>query len=127
MIAVDQNDHLTRPIVIDMLGEVVLDCAAEVSVCPWNFGEKLELLTKDNLELKAADGRMIQYHGRRIIALRQGQSQIEVEFHVADVTKTILSVSKLVQHGVEVLFEQNNAVVKFLGAEVHLQRRGGLF
>ena len=82
-------------------GLVMIDSRASVNACPKWFG-KSTLQKSDGSELlRGADGRTLQVYGKRKIWLKIGNNLKRSDFHVVEVTKPILSVSYLCEHGIE--------------------------
>ena len=82
-------------------GMVMTDSGASVNVCPKWFVETVLEKSDGSVELRGADGRTLQDYGIRHIRLRIGSRLRQCDFHVVEVTKQILSVSYLCEHGIE--------------------------
>ena len=82
-------------------GLVMIDSGASVNVGPKWFGECVHEKSDGSVQLRGADGRTLQDYGKRQIWLRFGNHLRRYDFHVVEVTKTILSVSHLCEKGIE--------------------------
>ena len=78
--------------------------------------------------LKTATGELLKHYGTRIVDFRCQGEELRAGFTVVDVKRPNLSVSRLMDRGIET---NNQAGKQFLrrfdGATVELTRRGGLF
>ena len=79
----------------------MIDSGASVNVCPKWFGESILQESDGSVQLRGADVRTLQDYGKRQIWLRIGSRLRRYDFHVVEVTKPILSVSYLCEHGIE--------------------------
>ena len=82
-------------------GLVMVDSGASVNVCPKWFGKSKLRQSGGATRIRGADGKPLQEYGKRQIWLKIGGQTKLYDFHVLDVTKPILSVSYLCEHGVE--------------------------
>ena len=82
-------------------GLVMIDSGASVNVCPEWFGKSTLQKSDGPVLLRDADGRSLQDYGKHQIQLKIGHNLKKYDFHVVEVTKPILSVSYLCEHGIE--------------------------
>ena len=82
-------------------GLVMIDSEASVSDCPKWFVEPALEQSDGAVRLRGAVGRTLQEHGMRAIGLEIVNKLKRYEFHVADVTKPILSASYFGENGIE--------------------------
>ena len=82
-------------------GLVMIGSGASVNVCPKWFGKSTLQKSDGSVLLRGADGRTLQDYGKCQIWLKIGNKLKRYDFHVVEVTKLILSVSYLCEHGIE--------------------------
>ena len=82
-------------------GLAMIDSGASVNVCPKWFAETVLEKSDGSVELRGANGRLLQDYGKRHIWLRIGSCLRQCDFHVVEVTKQILSVSYSCDNGIE--------------------------
>ena len=103
---------------------LMIDCGASVNVCPKWF-EKSKLPQSDGAtRLRSAHGKPLQEYGKRQIWLKTGGQTTRYDFHLIDVTKPILSVSYLCEHGVETHLARQ-PFLRIGDGQEPLIRRGG--
>ena len=101
-------------------GLVMIDSGASVTVCPKWFGNsKLEQSDVATC-LRGTNGKPLQEYGMRQIC---GQTK-RYDFHVVNVTKPILSVSCLCEHGVET-HQAKKSFLRFGDGHEPLIKKGG--
>ena len=77
---------------------------------------------------KTATGELLKHHGTRTVDFRCQGEELRVDLTVADVTRPILSVSRVMDRGNETFIQAGKQILRRLdGATVELTRRGGLF
>ena len=107
-------------------GLVMVDSGASVNVCPKLFG-KSKLKQSDGVTcLRGANGKPLQEYGKRQIWLKIGGKMKRYDFHVVDVTKPILSVSYLCEHGIETHLAEH-PFLRFGDGHEPLIRKGGVY
>ena len=107
-------------------GLVMIDTGASVNVCPKWF-EKSKLQQSDGAtRLRGVDGKQLQENGGRQVWLKIGGQTKRYDFHVVHVTKPILSVSYLCEHGVETHLTKQPCL-RFGDGHEPLIRRGGVY
>ena len=80
------------------------------------------------LALKTATGELLKHYGTRTVDFRCQGEELRVGFTVVDVKRPILSVSRLVDRGIETFIQAGKQFLRrFDGATDELTRRGGLF
>ena len=105
---------------------MMIGSGASVNVCPkWSSTFKLQQ-SDDATRLRGADGKLIQKYGTREIWLKIGGKTKRYDFHVVDVTKPILRVSYLCEHGVETHLAED-PFLRFGDGHEPLIRRGGVY
>ena len=78
---------------------------------------------------KTATGELLKHCGTRTVDFRCQGEELRVGFTVVDVKRPILSVSRLMDRGIETFIQAGKQFLlrRFDGATVELTRRGGLF
>ena len=77
---------------------------------------------------KTATGELLKHYGTRTVDFRCQGEELRVGFTVVDVKRPILSVSRLMNRGIETFIQTVKQILRrFDGATVELIRRGGLF
>ena len=111
--------------------DVLIDSGASISVVPWEFGKTFELERCKVGELKNACGEQIRQYGKRCIPvtihpLGHESRRVIMEAVVADVSRPILSVSRLESHGFKTIFaaEGERTIILDGGREVHVWGSG---
>ena len=80
------------------------------------------------LALKTATGELLKHNGTRTLDFRCPGEELRVGFTVVDVKGPILSVSRLMDRGIETFIQAGKQILRRVnGATVGLTRRGGLF
>ena len=82
-------------------GLVMIDSGASVNVCPKWFGNWTLQKSDGSVLLRGANGRRLEDYGNLQIWLKIGINLERYDFHVVEVTKPILSVCYLCEHGIE--------------------------
>ena len=78
--------------------------------------------------LKTATGELLKHYGTRTVDFRCQGEELRVGFSVVDVKRPILSVSRVMDRGIETFIRTGmQSLRQFDGATVELTRRGGLF
>ena len=97
-----------------------------MSLCLKWFG-KSKLKQSDGVFcLRGANGKPLQEYGKRQICLRIGGKTKRYDFHVVDVTKPILSVSYLCEHGIATHLAEH-PFLRFGDEREPLIRKGGVY
>ena len=82
------------------------------------------------INYKAANGEPIKNYGqRRITGVTNPGKEIKMNMVVADVTKVLASVAKMVECGNTVVFDENGSYVlhKKTGVRTPIEKRNGMF
>ena len=99
---------------------------SRLNVCPKWFG-KSKLKQSDGVTcLRGANGKPLQEFGKRQIWLKFGGKTKRYDFHVVDVTKPILSVSYLCEHGIETHLAEH-PFLRFGDGHEPSIRKGGVY
>ena len=107
-------------------GLVMIDSGASVNVCPkWCGKSKMEQ-SENTTFLRGANGKPLQEYGERQIWLKICGQTKRYDFHVVNVTKLILSVSCLCEHGVETHLAKKS-FLRFGDGHEPLIRKGGVY
>ena len=107
-------------------GLVMIDSGASVNVCPkWCGKSKMEQ-SDGTTCLGGANGKPLQEYGKRQIWLKIFGQTKRYDFHVVNVTKLILSVSCLCEHGVETHLAKKS-FLRFGDGHEPLIRKGGVY
>ena len=86
------------------------------------------LASQSGVKYTAADGGEIPNLGEHHLLLRFGESNVKATFQVADVTRPILSVGRLVEAGHTVRFYPGGGVITNKGGrEIHFKQRRGVY
>ena len=87
-----------------------------------------ELTSGPRPALKTATGELLKHYGRRTVDFRCQGEELRVGFTVVDVKRPILSISRLMDRGIETFIQTGKqSLRRYDGATVELTRRGGLF
>ena len=104
----------------------MIKSGASVNVCPKLIGKSNLEQSDGTIRPSGADGRPLQEYRKRQMWLRTGGETKRYDCHVVDVTKPILSVSYLCEHGVETHLAKQPFLMFGDGHEP-LIRRGGVY
>jgi hypothetical protein len=94
---------------------LLIDSGAFDHVCPLAFADWLKLDADDSIkgEVVGAGGEILKHFGhRKVIFDLFGRGRLLVNFHVLDVRRPIISVSKIIQHGYMVVFGKQSYIEK---------------
>ena len=101
---------------------------------PKSAGQHIEIEeTEDSIRgrnYRAANGKPIKNYGqRKITGLTNQGKEIKTKMVVADVTKVLASVAKMVECGNTVVFDENESYVmhKRTGVKTPIEKRNGMF
>ena len=118
-------------------GEIVIDSAAEESVCPRGWEEEFEMKGLGNkraLNLRNASGGVIEHYGSRGVTFRTEEGEGEVmgmEFQVSGVKKPLAAVWRIAEAGNLVQFGPkpgDNFIQNVrTGKRVGLRKKGGSY
>ena len=108
--------------------ELLVDTGATEHVCgPQDFTHA-ELTSGPRPALKTATGELVKHYSLRTVDFRCQGEELRVGFTVVDVKRPILSVSRLMDRGIETFIQTGKqSLRRYDGATVELTRRGGLF
>ena len=107
--------------------EPLVDTGATEHVCGLHDFTHAALKNGPRPALKTATGELLKHYGTRTVDLRCQGEELRVGFTVVDVKRPILSVSRLVDRGIETFIQAGKQFLRrFDGATVELTRRGGL-
>ena len=108
--------------------ELLVDTGATEHVCgPQDFTHAV-LTSGPRPALKTATGELLKHCGLRTVDFRCQGEELRVGFTVVDVKRPILSLSRLMDRGIEtVIHTGKQSLRRFDGATVELTRRGVLF
>ena len=124
-IAVCKNqDELTMVVLL------LIDSGAFDHVCPKYFAEYAGLLPRlrDDCLVVAATGQEVKQYGTRVVGMRTLDNCIaEITFSVMNVTRPILSVSRLCQKGYSLQFAGKKAWLVKRGRALALLQCNGLY
>ena len=104
----------------------MIDSGASVNVCSKWFGNSKLQQSEFVACLRGANGKPLQEYGKRQIWLRTCGQTKRYDFHVVNVTKPILSVSCLCEHGVET-HSAKKSFLKFGDGHEPLIRESGVY
>ena len=116
--------------------EIVVDSAADESVCPWEWAKAFQI--KDipegrRMRLKNASGGKIQHYGEKVIHFKTGGDDTVkgMKFQVCDVQRPLAAVWRMVEKGNEVHFgpkaEDNFIFNPDTQEKVMMRRKGRSF
>ena len=124
---VNNNNEINN----DGYNKLVLDSGAATHVCPHWFGQEFPLQHLDQHSgprLRTVTNQEINVYGYRWIKFVNEQNQpIVIPFYVCDVEQPIVSVTRLIDQGFNVNFNENPTIHHDKGFDSHLQRLHGLF
>ena len=104
---ISESDH--------RLGEfdlVLVDSGAATNCCPPWYGSQFPTRPGERCTLRAANGEKVPQHGfRRVQYYCADESQLTVDYTVADVKKPIISVDKLVDSNHTVVFNKTKSYI----------------
>ena len=108
--------------------ELLVDTGATEHVCGLHDFTHAALKNGPLPALKTATGELWKHYGTRTVDFRCQGEELRVGFTVVDVKRPILSVSRLMDRGIETFIQAGKQFLRrFDGATVELTRRGGLF
>ena len=107
---------------------LLLDTGATEHVCGPDDFTHAALKNGPRPALKTAVGELLKHYGTRTVDFLCQGEELRVGFTVVDVKRPILSVSRLMDRGIETFIQAGEQFLRrFDGATVELTRRGGLF
>ena len=105
-----------------------MDTGATEHVCVPHDFTHAALKNGPRPALKTATEELLKRYGTRAVDFRCQGEELRVGFTVVDVKRPILSVSRLMNSGIETFIQGGMQFLRrFVGATVELTRRGGLF
>ena len=107
--------------------ELLIDSGATEHVCGPQHFQDFETKSAPWVALRSATGQELEHYGEKRVHLKCGEVPLTITFQVVDVTKAILSVSKLIAKGVRAQLDGQPRLVHPDGSSLRLERRGGLF
>ena len=108
--------------------ELLVDTGATEHVCGPHDFTHVALKNGPRPALKTATGELLKHYGTRTVDFRCQGEELRVGFTVVDVKRPILSVSRLMDRGIETFIQAGKQFLRrFDGATVEFTRRGGLF
>ena len=108
--------------------ELLVDTGATEHVCGPHDFTRAALTNGPRPALKTATGELLKHYGTRTVDFRCQGEKLRVGFTVVVVKRPILSVSRLMDRGIETFIQAGKHILRrFDGATVELTRRGGLF
>ena len=84
--------------------EIVIDSAADESVCPWTWGKafKIKQIPENKkIKLRSANGGRIEHYGEKVVSFKTGdQEDVKgMKFQVCDVQRPLAAVWRIVEQG----------------------------
>ena len=121
-----------RRIVPSVNSKITVDSGAADSVMPlYGAGELFPMLPKkEGVRFCAANGQAIENYGRRNVAFKVGGGKRVncMTFHVTNVTKTLASVSKMVERGNSVHYTPKESYIEGAqGERIPLPLENGVY
>ena len=109
--------------------ELLVDTGATEHACGPHDFTHAALQNGPRPALKTATGELLKHYGTRTVDVRCQGEELRVGFFtVVDVKRPLLSVSRLMDRGIETFIHAGKQFLRrFDGATVELTRRGGLF
>ena len=117
----------------DEFEQLLLDSGAFVHVCPHRYAEEYDLLpATGELTLRSVTGKRLQIYGMREVKYdiwdeRGTTMELTIKFYVADVRRTIVATSRLLDRGYDVIEKAAGCYLERNGAKVPFARRNGAF
>ena len=109
---------------------VAVDSGAQVNVTPKKvFGLDVDD-SAPRQKLSGPDGKLIAHHGsQKALGVTDDGRSVTIDFDVADVTRPLGSVSKLVKKNHQVVFDEERSYIrnKKTGAEIDPREQQGLY
>ena len=106
---------------------ILVDTGAAVSLAPWDFAQDVELSPLEStLQLRSANGSLIETYGRRSVQLVGSELCLHVSFVVANVEQALLGMDIMLSNQLSLIRTslQEYYLVNSLGAKTKLQPRG---
>ena len=106
---------------------ILVDTGAAISLAPLAFAPESELRpVESTLQLRSANGSLIQTYGRRSVQLRGSELCLHVSFVVAQVEQALIGMDVLIANQLSLIRTslQEYYLVNSLGAKTKLQTRG---
>ena len=108
--------------------ELLVDTGATEHVCGRHDFTHAALKNGPRPALKTATGELLKHYGTRTVDFRCQGEELRVGFTIVGVKRPILSVSRLMDRGIETSIQPGKEFLRrFDGATVEFTRRGGLF
>ena len=106
---------------------ILVDTGAAISLAPWDFAQDVELSPfESTLQLRSANGSLIETYGRRSVQLVGSELCLHVSFVVANVGQALLGMDVMLSNQLSLIRTslQEYYLVNSLGAKTRLQPRG---
>ena len=108
--------------------ELLVDTGATEHVCGSHDFTHAALMNGPRPALKTSTGELLKHYGTRTADFRCQGEKLRVGFTVVDVKRPFLSVSRLMDRGIETFIQAGQQILRrFDGATVEFTRRGGFF
>ena len=112
--------------------EMMVDSASGIHVCPLGFARKKGFGTeKCKTAVQTAGGHFLRHDGRQSVRMAVNGDQtdlFDVSFEVADVQRSIVSVSKMLSHGNSTHFAPSSSWIENSGGKrLKLEMKSGMF
>ena len=107
--------------------ELLIDSGATEHVCGPQHFQGFETKSAPWVALRSATCQELEHYGEKRVHLKCGEVPLTITFQVVDVTRAILSISKLITKGVRAQLDAQLRLVHPDGCSLRLERRGGLF
>ena len=110
--------------------DLMIDCGAATHVCPPWFATESQLqpLTQENgPQLRAVTNQPIKLHGYKWVCMNNINGQrVVIPFYVCDIKQPILSVTRLIEQGFQIVLDDNPRIHHDKGFDSSLTRSHGL-
>ena len=108
---------------------ILIDSGSEISVAPLGFADHIQLSPVEDMQLRSADGKVIEAYGQRTVQLLNQSFNFTVTFVIADVEQPLLGLSSLLQANLCLFFDVTlgHKLVTSEGETIQLSQKGQQF
>ena len=105
---------------------ILIDSDAEISVAPLGFADHIQLSPVEDMQLRSADGKVIEAYGQRTVQLLNQSFNFTVTFVIADVQQPLLGLSSLLQANLCLCFDVTlgHKLITSEGETIQLSQKG---
>ena len=105
---------------------ILIDSGAEISVAPLGFADHIQLSPVEEMQLRSANGKVIEAYGQRTVQLHTQSFNFTVTFVIADVEQPLLGLGTLLQANLCLFFDVTlgHKLVTSEGETIQLSQKG---